>query len=54
LDPTAVGGAPIFVTNDNDPIYRGFWLIITPSVILCEFGDGAGGNNPAFINRLVK
>jgi hypothetical protein len=48
LDPTAVGGAPIFVTNDNDPIYRGFWLIITPSVILCEFGDGAGGNNPAF------
>ena len=31
-----------------DPIYRGIWFVITPNTVLCEFGDGAGGNNPAF------
>ncbi|HEV8515192.1 MAG TPA: LamG-like jellyroll fold domain-containing protein, partial [Cyclobacteriaceae bacterium] len=47
LDPSA-GASPIFSTNDNNPLYRGFWFVITPTVIECEFGDGAGGNNPAF------
>lgn len=46
LDPGR--GMPIFVTNDNNPTYRGFWLVISQSVILCEFGDGAGGNNSVF------
>ena len=48
LDPSLVGAAPIFVTNDNNPLYRGFWFSITPTIIQCEFGDGTGGNNPAF------
>ncbi|MFM7853792.1 MAG: LamG domain-containing protein, partial [Flammeovirgaceae bacterium] len=39
---------PIFVTNDNNPIYRGFWFVVTPTVLLCEFGDGTGASNPAF------
>src|SRR5437868_6060633 len=47
LDPSAAS-APIFSTNDNNPLYRGFWFSITPNVIQCEFGDGTGGNNPAF------
>lgn len=48
VDPTSVGANPIFVTNDNNPNYRGFWFSISSGAILCEFGDGAGGNNPAF------
>ncbi len=47
LDPTSLG-SPIFVTNDNNPLYRGFWFVISPNVLECEFGDGTGGNNPAF------
>ncbi|MFM8912634.1 MAG: LamG-like jellyroll fold domain-containing protein [Flammeovirgaceae bacterium] len=39
---------PVFVTNDNNPTYRGFWFVVTPTVLLCEFGDGAGASNPAF------
>lgn len=48
LDPSANFVTPVFVTNDNDPVYRGFWFVVTPSAILCEFGDGEGGSNPAF------
>ncbi|HEY3430558.1 MAG TPA: LamG domain-containing protein, partial [Cyclobacteriaceae bacterium] len=51
-DPTATGSAPIFVTNDNFDAsgnrYRGFWFYITDFNLFCEFGDGFGGNNPAF------
>lgn len=47
LDPSS-GAAPIFTSNDNDQIYRGFWFFISPTALWCEFGDGKGGNNPAF------
>src|SRR5882757_2749596 len=47
LDPTA-GAAPILVMNDNNPAYRGFWFSISPAALQCEFGDGTGGNSPAF------
>jgi hypothetical protein len=47
LDPSS-GPSPIFTTNDNDQTYRGFWFFISPSALWCEFGDGTGGNNPAF------
>jgi len=48
LDPSSNLATPIFVANDNDPIYRGFWFFATPTSILIEFGDGAGASNPAF------
>ena len=47
LDP-ASGVNPIFCTNDNPIVYRGFIFFITPTTFGCEFGDGTGGNNPAF------
>jgi hypothetical protein len=48
LDPSGNFVTPIFVTNDNNPTYRGFWFAINRSTMLCEFGDGTGGNNPVF------
>lgn len=48
LDPSGTFVTPIFVSNDNNPIYRGCWFVITRTTILCEFGDGTGGSNPAY------
>lgn len=48
LDPALNSPAPVFVTNDNNPNYRGFWFTVNSTAILCEFGDGTGGDNPAF------
>jgi hypothetical protein len=36
------------VTNDNAPIYHGFWFAVGATFLQCEFGDGTGGDNPAF------
>lgn len=47
LDPSS-GASPIFTTNDNDQTYRGVWFTVSPNLLSCEFGDGTGGNNPAF------
>ncbi len=45
---------PIFVTNDNTNfMYRGFWFYATPTELLAEIGDGAGGYNPAFRRGLA-
>ena len=48
LDPGYNAAAPIFVTNDNAPLYHGFWFAVGATFLQCEFGDGTGGNNPAF------
>lgn len=48
IDPSVNYAVPIFVTNDNDPIYRGFWFFISHNTIWCEFGDGTGGSTPFF------
>lgn len=48
IDPTVNYPVPIFVSNDNDPIYRGFWFFISQNLIWCEFGDGTGGSTPSF------
>jgi len=48
IDPTVNFPVPIFVSNDNDPAYRGFWFFISQNMIWCEFGDGTGGSTPAF------
>src|SRR5882672_9515760 len=47
LDPSS-GVNPIFATNDNPLVYRGFIFFITPTTFGCEFGDGTGGNSPSF------
>jgi hypothetical protein len=47
MDPGNVVG-PIFVSQDNTPVYNGFWLVISQAGISFEFGDGDGENNPAF------
>jgi hypothetical protein len=52
MDPSNVVG-PIFVTQDNAPLYNGFWLVISQSGISFEFGDGDGENNPAFRKGLI-
>lgn len=49
LDPSPTAAAPIFVSNDNTGfIYRGFWLVMSQSMVYFQIGDGLGGNNPAF------
>lgn len=53
LDPATSGTAPIFTTNDNDQIYRGFWFSMSTTHLWCEFGDGLGGNNPAYRRGIV-
>ncbi len=39
---------PIFVSQDEDGLYKGFWLVINPTILFAGYGDGLGGNNPAF------
>lgn len=46
-DPTSSVN-PIFCTNDNPLVYRGFIFYVSPIEMRCEFGDGTGGNNPAY------
>ncbi|MEO7989849.1 MAG: LamG domain-containing protein [Chryseolinea sp.] len=40
--------SPIFVSRNNDPLYSGFWFTTYSDFIFIEYGDGFGGNNPAF------
>ncbi|MEP2667521.1 MAG: gliding motility-associated C-terminal domain-containing protein [Cyclobacteriaceae bacterium] len=48
IDPSVNYPVPIFVTNDNNPTYRGFWFFISPDLMWCEIGDGNGGNSTLF------
>ncbi|MBS1682690.1 MAG: gliding motility-associated C-terminal domain-containing protein [Bacteroidetes bacterium] len=48
LDPSAIGANPILVSNDDNVTYHGFWFVISPTALECEFGDGTGGNNAAY------
>lgn len=41
-------GGPVFVSQNNLPIYNGFWFFVTPTSIAIEYGDGLGENLPAF------
>lgn len=47
VDPTATSG-PVFVSQDNGPIYNGFWFYAAPSTIWVEYGDGRGEGGPEF------
>jgi hypothetical protein len=44
--PTQI--APVFVSQDNSPLYNGFWLGVSANTVFVEYGDGFGQNNPAF------
>src|SRR5688500_16794007 len=48
LDPSNNQPAPIFSNRNCDPVYTGFRLIVNSGVISLEYGDGLGGNSPAF------
>jgi hypothetical protein len=48
VDPGFTGAGPIFVTNDNAPIYHGFWFAVGATFLQCEFGDGTGGDLSTF------
>jgi gliding motility-associated-like protein len=47
VDASSISG-PILVTQDNTPLYNGFWFIVTPSALLIETGDGKGENLPTY------
>src|SRR5688572_6538815 len=40
--------APIFASRNCHPVYQGFRLIINPTNISLEYGDGFGSGNPAY------
>jgi len=48
IDPTLFPSGPILVSQDNAPLYNGFWFVVSPTHIGVEYGDGMGDNNPAF------
>src|SRR5690554_5464550 len=48
IDPNTTKAGPVFVSQDNDPIYNGFWFFATPTAIFIEYGDGRGENLPAY------
>src|SRR5690349_12372722 len=45
LDASGIS-APIFTNRNCDPVYQGFRLIINPTNISLEYGDGYGGGSP--------
>lgn len=48
IDPNTTLAGPVFVSQDNAPIYNGFWFFATPTTLFIEYGDGRGENLPAF------
>jgi gliding motility-associated-like protein len=48
LDENNTQFGPIFTNRNCDPIYTGFRLMVNNNVISLDYGDGLGGNNPAF------
>jgi gliding motility-associated-like protein len=48
VDQAVSNWAPVFASQDNAPIYNGFWLIVQPTSMSIGYGDGFGENNPAF------
>lgn len=52
LDNSASGINPIFVSQDNSPIYNGFWFQASESNFSIEYGDGVGEDNPIYRRAL--
>jgi hypothetical protein len=45
---SASNGGPVFVSQDNSPVYNGFWFYVRQDRISIEYGDGLGENKPFF------
>ena len=39
---------PIFVSQDNQPLYNGFWFCVSATELFIEYGDGRGENHNSF------
>lgn len=48
VDPSATPVNPIFVSQDNGPIYNGFWFCASSTNFFIEYGDGRGENSEEF------
>lgn len=48
VDNPAASALVLFSTNDNNPLYHGFWFAMTRGAIWCEYGDNQGGSDVAF------
>ncbi|MCD9019109.1 LamG-like jellyroll fold domain-containing protein [Parachryseolinea silvisoli] len=48
LDNSASGLNPIFTSQDNSPLYNGFWFQMSENNFSVEYGDGQGEDNPAY------
>jgi gliding motility-associated-like protein len=48
VEPSNTVHSPIFVSQDNQSLYNGFWFIINATNIFVGYGDGRGYNNPVF------
>jgi hypothetical protein len=48
IDNTVAGYNPIFVSQDNLPLYNGFLFSSTLSGVFVEYGDGMGQNNSIY------
>jgi hypothetical protein len=48
LDNSATGINPIFVSQDNAPVYNGFWFQITEENFAIEYGDGMGEGSSVY------
>jgi hypothetical protein len=44
---------PLFTSQDNGPVYNGFWVVITQNNVNMEFGDGRGENHPSYRKGIV-
>jgi len=51
VNPTVGYTFPIFVSQDNQPIYNGFQFLVGPTSVSVEYGDGRGENNSAYRNK---
>lgn len=52
IDPGKTSHNPIFVSQDDlaDPLYKGFYLVVNSTHLFTGYGDGLGGNHPAYRN----
>jgi gliding motility-associated-like protein len=48
INLNGAGAHPIFISQDNAPLYNGFWFFVSTTNLWIEYGDGLGDNNPAF------
>lgn len=48
VEPSSKYMLPVFASQDNAPLYNGFWFCLTASNLFFEYGDGKGDQNAAF------